>query len=375
MSMPENHLDVVVAPDSINPDRPASLITRLIAVIAMPLFFLVSFTLSYVSATHEPQPHDMALVVAGPIGATSSVAEALDNKAPHAFDVRQTSNQAEARSLVRDRHAVGALIIDSHIVTAVVASAGGRLAVPFVENVAKQVAAGLDAKVVVDEVAPLPTDDPSGTSLFFLLVICTVGGFLTITVVSQVLPQVRTKGLLAAAVGAGIFIPVIGFSMISLFVDFGATFGSAAAVIGVAMIYTFTVALIAAFFTRVLGQAAVLGEILFLVALNFPSAGASVPAPLLPGFWQVVHDGWLGAGSFEAMRSLLFFDGAQAVRWLLQLIIWTFGALVLFLVAGVLKSRRQSATPPTSPLATATVEPDRHDSELEDVQAIAAARR
>ncbi|NRG41033.1 hypothetical protein HRK28_08860 [Rathayibacter sp. VKM Ac-2835] len=341
LTMPENHLDVVATPGSVDPSRTASLRTRLIAVISMPLFFLVAFSLAYVSAGHAPVPHDLAITVAGPATLTDSVADALADRAEGGFDVTQTTSAADARAAVADREVVGAVIVDGTSVTTVIASGGGRLASAVVQQVGDQIAVEQGTTAVIEDTAPVPADDPGGSVLFFFLVICTVGAFLSITAISQALPRAGVKGMLATAAGAALLVPVLGFSMISLFVDFGVNFGQVAAVIGVGMLYCFTVGVIATLLTALLGQGAVLAEILVLVALNFPSAGGSSPESMLPPFWQVVHNGWLGSGGFEAMRGILFFDGAGIGRWLLQLGIWTISALVLTLLV----ARRKRSEP------------------------------
>jgi hypothetical protein len=338
--MPENHLDMVVVPDSVDPNRAASLRTRIIAVVSMPLFFIVAFVVCYVSATHAPAPHDMALTVAGPAAVTQQLADAIDEKAPHGFDVTQTTDSDAARHAVTDRSAVGAIIVDGNTVTTVIASGGGRLAAQVVQSVGQQVAEQLGGTVKVTDVAPLPSDDPGGSVLFFFLVVCTVGGFLCITVISQVIPKIRARSLIATSVGAAVLVPVIGFAMISVYVDFEVNFGTIAGMLGVGMVYTFTVGLLASLFTLLLGNGSVLMNILFLVALNFPSAGGTAPESMLPPFWQVVHNLWVGSGAFESMRSILFFDGAQFGRWFARLVIWTGAALVLLIVVAVLKKRQ-----------------------------------
>lgn len=317
---------------------------RLVAIIIMPLFFLVTFTICYVSAAHAPVPHDLALTVAGPASVTEQIALEIDDQAPGAFDITRTTDAAAAREAVENRSAVGAVIVAGADVTTVVASGAGALTVPVVEQVGSQVAAGLGGVATTADVSPLPAGDPGGSVLFFFLVICTVGSFLSITAISQAFPKARTRSLVATSAGAGILVPVLGFSMISIFVDFGVSFGDIAAAIGVGMIYAFTVGLLATFFARVVGPAAVLAQIIFLVALNFPAAGGSVPESMLPPFWQVIHNSWLGPGAFEAMRSILFFGGVDAGRWLLQLVLWTAGAAVLTLVAAIAMKRRKSVS-------------------------------
>ncbi|SMQ71262.1 hypothetical protein SAMN06295909_2514 [Plantibacter sp. VKM Ac-1784] len=344
LQMPENHLDMVVTPDSVEPSREASLRTRVIAVVSMPLFFLLAFTLCYVSATHSPVPHDLAVTISGPAELTAKLADTIADKAENAFTVTETTNADKARDAVLEREAVGAVIIDGTAVTTIVASGGGAIAAPAVRQLGAKIATQLGGTATVEDVAPLPADDPSGTVLFYFLIVCTVGGFLSVTVISQAIPKVRARAMLATSAGAALIVPALGFSMISVWVDFEATFGSVAAVIGIGMIYTLTVGLIATLLTLVLGQGAVLAEILILVALNFPSAGASVPESMLPPFWQVIHNGWLGSGAFESMRSIMFFDGNQTGRWLAQLLIWTATAIVLVTLSAIMHRRRAAAS-------------------------------
>jgi len=352
--MPENHLDVVVTPGSVDPARTASLRTTLIAVISMPLFFLLAFTISYVSATHAPLPHDMALTISGPAAVTEQLADSIDEKATGGFDITLSTDAADARESVAQRDAVGAIIVDGEDVTTVIASGGGRLAVATIQNVGQQVAASLGGTSTVEDVAPLPSDDPGGSILFFLLVICTVGAFLSVTAITQAFRGASVRSMIATSVGAALVVPVIGFAMISVYVDFEVTFGTVAAVIGIGMVYTLAVGLLATLLTEVVGQASIFAVILVLIALNFPSSGGSVPESMLPPFWQVVHNAWIGPGAFEAMRSVLFFDGNQVGRWMIQLLIWLAVTVVLLVVVTASKKRRAAA----EPAATGTPAPD-----------------
>jgi len=341
--MPENHLDVVVTPGSVDPARTASLRTTLIAVISMPVFFLLAFTICYVSATHAPLPHDMALTVAGPAAVTEQLADSIDEQATGAFDITQTTDATDARTAVEQRDAVGAVIVDGENVTTVVASGGGRLAVATITSVGQQVADSLGGTSTVEDVAPLPSDDPGGSILFFLLVICTVGAFLSVTAITQAFRGASVTAMVATSVGAALVVPVLGFAMISVYVDFEVTFGTVAALLGIGAIYTLAVGLLATLLTEVVGQASIFAVILFLIALNFPSSGGSVPESMLPPFWQVVHNGWIGSGAFEAMRSVMFFDGAGGGRWLIQLFVWLAVVAVLLIVVAGRKKRRAAA--------------------------------
>lgn len=342
LEMPENHFDQVVVTGSVDESRRASLRTRIVAVVIMPLFFIVTFSLCYLSALHDPKPHDMALTIAGPSATTEQVARALDDRAPGGFDVTRTTDPGSARKAVEDRTAVGAVLIDGDRVTTVVAGGGGRTAAVAVEQVGDRVATELGGTATVTDVAPLTKGDVSGTVLFFFVVACTVGAFMTLTVVAQAMPRARTRTAVGVGALASLLIPVISFAVISIFVgDYGRSFGEIAAAIGVGMVYTFAVAMLSLLFNMFLKNAAIFGQILFLIALNFPSGGGSSPASMLPAFWQFVHSGWFGSGAFEAIRSIVYFDGAQAGRWLLQVAIWAAAAPIVVVIAAIGRARRR----------------------------------
>jgi hypothetical protein len=244
---------------------------------------------------------------------------------------------------VEQRDAVGAVIVDGADTTTIIASGGGRLAASVVQGVGAEIADELGGSSTVEDVSPLPADDSGGTVPFFFLVICTVGGFLSITGITQAFPKVRIRNLLLTSLGAGIVVPVLGFSMISLFVGYDVTFGTVMGAIGIGMIYTFTIGVLSTLFTTLLGQAAVFAQILFLIALNFPAAGGSAPESMLPPVWQLVHNSWVGPGAFESIRSILFFDGNGLGRWLIQLVIWTGASLLVLALAARAKTRRSAA--------------------------------
>lgn len=343
LDLPENHLDVVVTTGSVDPGRRAKLITQIVAVVLLPLFLMTGFTIAYNSAQHAPVPHDMALTIAGPTATTRAIADAIEQKAAGAFDITQTTSAAKAQQAVENRDAVGAVVIEGTHVTTIVASAAGRIAVGPIQQVGQQVATRLGGTATVKDVAPVDSEDTSGTALFYFLIMCTVGGYLSITVITQVIRKPRARTMVATAAGAAILSPIIGYAMLSLFVgDLGAGFGPIAGVIGVGMIYTFAVGLIATFLTQALGQGAIFAVLILLMFLNFPSTGGSAPESMLPGFWQFIHNTWIGSGAFESMRSISYFGGHQFGRWFGQLAIWAGVALAATLAISVAQHRRRA---------------------------------
>ncbi len=329
--------------------RKLPLAARVIALIAMPLFFLVTFSLTYVSAMHAPTPHDLALTLAGPDTVTAQVATQIEDTAEGAFEITRTPSLEEGADRVKSRDALGAILIDDTHVTTVIASGGGRVATNVIQTMGDQVAAGLEGTNTVQDLAPVSSGDVTGTTPFYFLVVCTVGAFLAIVGISQAVARPSMRFMLTTNVIAAIVIPIVGFTMMSFFVgDYDTSFGDISAVVGIGMLYALTVGLITTLLTRLLGAGAIFVVIVFLVGLNFPSSGGSIPGAMLPPFWQGIHHFWIGSGAMEAIRSILYFNGAQAGLWIAQLLVWFVLAVILTALVGIATRNRERPAPLTS---------------------------
>jgi hypothetical protein len=158
--MPENHLDVVVSPNSVVQERVAPLALRIGALIAMPLYSIISFGLAYTSALHAPALNNFALTVAGPASVTQQIADGITERSGGAFDITQRASLDQAVTSVANRDTTGAISIAGTDVTAVIASGGGQLTAATVQAVAAQVAGQLGGTVTVHEAAPLDEKTP-----------------------------------------------------------------------------------------------------------------------------------------------------------------------------------------------------------------------
>lgn len=317
----------------------------LLAVVILPLFFIVVFVLSYVSAAHAPVPHNFSLTLAGPAATTSAVAAQIEDTVPGAFDLTVTTNLGSAVEQVETRSAVGAVLIETteagSTVTAVVASGGGRMAAGPVMQVADQVAEQLGTTALTQDVAPVSTADGAGTGVFYLLVLCTMGAYLSVTAIFQVLPGRRARPRVRAALVVSVLAPIVAFTALSFSLGaLGGSAGQVAALLGVAMVYTLVVSLIAMFFNELIGRASVFAVVIFCLALNLPAAGGSVPASMLPPFWQGVNSAGFGSAAMSTFQSIIYFDGGGLGWPFVRLLIWLAGIALALTVVCFAKSRR-----------------------------------
>jgi hypothetical protein len=322
--------------------------TTIAAGLVLPLFFIVMFAFCYISAFHAPTPLNAPLVLAGQPAATSAIEEGIVKQSGNAFTITTTTSSAAAIHAVKDRDAIGAIEIGKTI-TVDIASGGGGIAVSTVERVGQQIAAKAGTTVTINDLAPVAAGDTTGTALFYFFVICTIGGYLTITVLSQVAPKQKLRQRYALLGGAAIVVPAIVFAISSIFVgSYGASVGSIFAMLAIGVVYVFTIGALSILANQLIGQAAIFLVMTLGIFLNLPSAGGAIPATFLPGFWQAIHSFWVGSAAMEPIRSIIYFGGADVWPWLAHLGIWLLVILGFSAVLGARKTTTERLAQNTS---------------------------
>ncbi|MCU1529544.1 MAG: hypothetical protein JWP75_3307 [Frondihabitans sp.] len=355
---PADPLDAAIAPPTVlaKPGQPAWV--GIATAMVFPLFFVVMFSLCYVSAFHAPAPHNAPLILIGQDAQTSAVRDGIQKQAPNSFDITTTTDSAEAINDIKTRGAIGAIEI-GRVITAYTASANGGSTSQTVQQVAASIATQAKTTVVVKNLVPLASKDITGTGLFYYLIICTIGGYLTVTVLAQVGAKIRLRAQYLTVLIASVLVPVIEFGIASIFVGtFGASVGTIFGLLAVGAFYTLTVGTISLLANQIAGQASIFLVLTVAIFLNLPSAGGAIPYTFLPGFWQGLHSFWFGAGAMEAIRDVIYFNGTGMWPWLTHVAIWFVAALALSVVLGV--RRAPNAATPTEALPNGADSQHRH---------------
>ena len=348
-------------PDRAPPPRQDQrrLLRRALVALALPAFFVIAFPLCFTSAYQALAPHGVQVAVAGPAAQTAPLRDGLARAAGPAFDVQAVPTPAAAAREVSDQDLYGAYVPAARpggTATVIVADASGNSVASAVESLFRAVAAKQGAPLAVRDVRPLPAGDTSGLSLFFFLVACTLGGFLTVSVTgpgAQALrPRYRWSLFLAVAVAA----PPLAYLLAGQGLGaIGGPAGAVFALLGVGALYMLIVLAVARGLQLILGpRPGLMAGAAVFILLNFPSSGASIQGPMLPTFWHVLNRFWIGAPADDAFRSIVYFGGQGVGTDVLKLLGWLAVGVVL-LALGWFKGQRgrqevtpaeRSATPP-----------------------------
>ncbi|RVW10475.1 ABC transporter permease [Prescottella agglutinans] len=335
---PALHLDHGPAPQPAGPGRPPW--RMIVESMVFPLFFAVMFALCYVSAFHNPAPRGVEVVLVGPESAATTLVERLAPTVGDKFDLSTATDAAGALDRLQNREIAGVIELGSTM-NVHIASAEGTMRVQAVEGLAGPLAAAQGVEMNTVDHAPLAADDPTGTGLFYLVMVSTIVGYLTITVLSQVAPRLKLRqqvGVLGVMSVIGV---VAAYLVSAIFVGFyGASFATSLALLAVVIAYTIVVGLVSILVNRVFGKAAIMVVMILMIFVNFPSAGGAFPADFLPGFWSGLSHFWIGAGAVDATRSIVYFGGTGVGHGLLVIAGWL---VVTAALLGLTQLRKPSA--------------------------------
>lgn len=318
----------------------AELIGRTAAIFIMPLILVGMMITGYLGTMHSPSANDMPVVVAGSDSKAADMKFALDGSEPDALDVDAVDDAHTAREMVYDREASAAVVITGDKATLYTAGGAGvqqqttviGLVMPALQE------EGLD--VDTEDIASLPDDDPSGLGAMFLMTAIVMAGYLPFSVLRSNSPELlkftRIVPILGAwaAVIAGL-VWTVACPILDI-VDIKDT----VAVLGVAWLGVFAISCVQLLITRIAGALGVIVGIFFLMVLGMPSSNLSYPVYTMPAFYRFTHEILPMPAIGEALRSVLYFDGAGVTEHLLVLAIGAVVGLLLTKAYDFISHRR-----------------------------------
>jgi hypothetical protein len=322
------------------PPGPPSGWLRVVGVVfgltALTAVMLIAFALPGVNSG----PHHIPLAVAGPAPAIDQVRGSLEQARPGAFDVVSVADADAARRLILNREVYGAIVITANGPLVLTASAAG----PAVAQTIRTVAAGLGSgpsAAPVEDVRPMPADDPNGVGLAAGALPLVLGGWIAAAVL-----LVAVRGVSRRFAGAFGFAIVGGLALTAILQFwFGSLDGSylrtsAAVALGIAATAWTILGLRSA-----LGNGGVVLGAATVILLGNPLSGLNSAPELLPAGWgafgQLLPPGAAGT----LLRSTAFFDGAGAGRPTLVLAGWLVAGLTLFAIGELREGRTRGPRP------------------------------
>ncbi|MER7001651.1 hypothetical protein ABT297_01160 [Dactylosporangium sp. NPDC000555] len=322
-----------------------------LAVLALQLAFIAS----YIGAFHEPTPHRIPVAVAAPPEALDDLVVKLDGLPGEPLEARAAFSEDAARRMIDERQVYGAFIVSSSDATdrLVIASAAGPGVATALTQIITPLEDAQERAFMIEDAKPALLGDARGLSGFYLALGWVVGGYLVAIAVSTskgsrpANPHRALIRLLSLAVYAAL--SGVGGAAIA-----GPLFGALDG--HLAQLWWFGALLVFASGCCTMALQAAFGfvgsglTVLLFVVLGNPSAGGAYPAPLLPPFWRAIGP-WLPPGlGTEAIRGIVYFNGAGVQRAAIVLGGYALFGLVGTLLVAQIAQPRQVVIPPTQAL-------------------------
>jgi len=323
-----------------------------IGAMLIPLFFAAAFAACIIGSYHKPHPNDIKVAVVGPAAQTAPLVARLQQAGGSAIHVSQVPTVARAAHDVRQRDLEAAFVptvSPRQPATVIVASAGGRIVATAAETFFRTVTAAQGQQLAVREVRPLPNGDEIGLGIFMFVVVCTICGYITPTVLETLAPALAPGRRYPIMAATAVLVPTIIYLIGGLaYGTYKGSFGTILAFIGVGALYMFVIGIGTRLFQVLFGPPAIFFSLAIFVFLNIASLGATYTAPVLPGFWHFLNHFWIGAATVDALRGILYFDGLGVGAALLKMLAWAAVIAGLLSLPGLRKLERKRERPTVS---------------------------
>lgn len=312
--------------------RVVGLVLGLTVAVALMLLALV------LPAAHSG-PDKLPIAVSGPQAAQRELVGKLEAAHPGAFNVVTKADADEVAAAIKDRSVVGGLSLTPSGVTVQTASAAGAPYTTLLRSIGTAMTdQGL--KVTYVDVVPYPSGDPAGSGLTALGLPLVFGGMASAVSLSTLLKR-RWWLRVAASIAFSVLAGLAATAILQFWIGtLEGNYWEAALtmMLGIAAISLTVLGLESLF-----GYPGLLVGALVMLFVSNPLSGIATGWQWLPHPWGAFGQ-WLPIGATgNAMRSVGFFEGAQAGGSLLVLLGWAIFGVVLTTIAHLRHRRAREA--------------------------------
>ncbi|MGL4304613.1 MAG: hypothetical protein ACRCSF_00520 [Mycobacteriaceae bacterium] len=338
----------------------------------LPVLLGAIVALIFLGAFHKPAATAVRVDVVGTSDQVKVLALDLQNVLGDSVSIRSVDTEARAKAKLQLREIAAAYLPDPVRPRLLVSTAASDSVATYVQRMFNVVVDnanktgtgwGGQATLAVEDVIPADANDPTGISLFYILIALTIGAIGSGVVIASVGGEHAMRSRAALAAGTSVVLATVVTGISSLL--YSAISGEGLVIGVLSFIYVLAVILWGVGLQSIFGKAALVGEIVVFVVLGFAVSGGLVAPSLQSGFFSTLHNFWPTAAFIEAGRNAMYFPKVSFESDLLVLSFWVCGGCALVIVASRLELFKRRST---GPLTTATS--DRIDRPLEVAPAV-----
>ena len=321
----------------------AGLVTGLVLLVAL---VFVAFALPGARTA----PRHVPIGIAAPAPAAAQIQQALAHAEPGAFDVTAYNDGNALDRAVRNRNVYGGFVLGGQGATTVVASGGGPVVAQMLTGLGQQLAARQGVQASVQDLAPLPSDDPRGLGLAGAGLPLVIGGLVPALLLIRGFPG---RPWLRVAAGTA-FAALAGFALAAILQFWFGSIDGAVVRVGLGLSLG-----IGAICLLLLGLGSVFGMPGYgvgaagVMLLGNPLSGLTSAPEFLPSGWGALGQLLPPGAAGTVLRSDAYFEGVGANRAVLVLFCWIGLGLLLVAVAALRRHRASAIAEVPAPVAAA----------------------
>lgn len=331
-------------------------VTAFVQPLGIGLVVVLAFLLVFLTALHDPRPHQLPVAVVAPTDVVAGLQHSISSTAVDAVALRPAENALEARHQLERGEIVAAYLPSQGEADGLlVAGAQGAAVTQAVTGIFTRAAQSHGARLQVDDVVPLTTEDPRGGSTFFVIFGIVLAGFVFGQTSHLYSRRLSVGSRLIQALGFSVLVGLAGALIAGPLL--GVLPGPFLPLAGILVLLALVAALVTMACTQLLGDRGVIVVLLLLVILGNATSGGAVSTYLLPdGFRQLSPALPTGAAT-QALSRVNYFDSVSALEPVAVLVAWALGALLVLLLPAAVTGRRRRARPVTALHEQAAVTP------------------
>jgi hypothetical protein len=282
------------------------------------------FVTTYTLALGDPVPRRIDAALVGEPTTDAGTVKAVQGVAENSLDFTQYESRAAALQAIDRQDVYAALDLTPARPTLYVASAAGASVARVLGKIST-----VDPSVRVVDTHPLESTDPSGLDIFYLMLVGTIIGFVTVFQARALAGGLSllhwTAFVVALAMAASLVLTLVAGPILNRLDT------PVVEVWGILALHILAVASFASVMTVLIGRWAIVPTFLFFVVLGNSSSGGAVSPPLLPAPFAFISQ-WLPSGAtVTSLRDAIYFPGYQHSRPIVVLSGWAvalFGAML-----------------------------------------------
>lgn len=309
---------------------------QMLSLLVSGLVIAVAFGSVFLAAMRSPAPHGVPIAVIGSPGDVAAVERVLEQQDPGAFHFAPYSSEAEATQAVHRRDLYATLDLSRPVnMRIVMAGANGTGLSQTLTTMFTSTAQALGRSTTLTDVAPLPTRDSHGLSVYYYVFGLGQSSYLFATACHR---KALAASRAARAVMPLAFSVVVGVTLAAVAdAGFGALPGHPWKLAAMSILICSAITSATNALGRLLGSAGIAVSGLLFIILSNATSGGSLNWHFLPGGWRWISQMMPAGAGVTGLWNIQYFGTHNLGPAVLSLITWT--TVSLFLLVALPESR------------------------------------